>query len=102
MANIGALDQLHARVAAPLPVELPVTDVDGDDSRRTALQQAIGEAAGRGADVERRASADVDLPVLQRRFQLEAAAADEGEIVADDVNLGFVVDHRARLVDDSI
>ena len=38
-------------VAQPL-VQLAVPDVDGDDLGRAALQQAVGEAAGRRPGVE--------------------------------------------------
>ena len=34
-------------------VELAVADVERDDVRGTALQQAVGETTGRGADIER-------------------------------------------------
>ena len=57
-AGVDALDHGHALVAAQRPVELAVGDVERDDVRRAALQQAVGEAAGRGADVERAAPGD--------------------------------------------
>ena len=53
IARVGALDHRHARVLPQLPVQLPVADVQGDDVARAALQQHVGEAAGRRADVER-------------------------------------------------
>ena len=43
----------HAVVLAQRPRELAPTDVDREHVRGAALQQAVGEAAGRGADVER-------------------------------------------------
>ena len=42
------------------PVELPVPDVERDDARRAALQQHVGEAAGRRADVEGDPSARIE------------------------------------------
>ena len=33
-------------------MELAIPDVEGDDSGRAVLQQAVGETAGRGAHVE--------------------------------------------------
>ena len=45
--------------------------------RGAALQEAIGESAGRGADVERMHAGHVDAERLERCFELFAAAADE-------------------------
>ena len=56
-AGVEVLDDDDARVVAQRPVELAVADVERDDARRAALQQHVGEAAGRGADVERLAAA---------------------------------------------
>ena len=42
----------HARIRAQPRMQLPVTDVDGDDMARAARQQNVGEASRRGADVE--------------------------------------------------
>ena len=55
-AHVGALEQCHARVLAQRPGELAVADVDGDYRRGAALQHAVGEAAGRCADVQHDAS----------------------------------------------
>ena len=49
------------RVVAQPPVELPVADVERDDAHGAALQQHVGEAAGRGADVQALAALDGDL-----------------------------------------
>ena len=59
-AGVGALDHGHALVLAQAVVELAVGDVERDHVGRAALEQAVGEAAGRGADVERAAAGDVD------------------------------------------
>ncbi len=42
----------------------------------TALEQAVGEAAGRRADVERAAARDRDLQRVERVGELDAAARD--------------------------
>ena len=52
VARVHALEHDDARIVAQPRVELPVADVDGDHARRAALEQDVGEAAGRGADVE--------------------------------------------------
>ncbi len=44
-----------ARIGAQFPVQLAMTDIDGDDAARAALQQHVGESAGGGADVDGRA-----------------------------------------------
>ena len=58
-------------------MQLAVADVEGHDVRRAALQQAVGEAAGRGAAVERAAAGDVDGELGERGVELLAAASDE-------------------------
>ena len=52
----------HARIAAQLPVELAVADVERDDTGRAALEQHVGEPAGRRADVERQAALPARSP----------------------------------------
>ncbi len=51
-ARVLPFERCHARIAAQPRMQLPVTDVDGDDMARAARQQNVGEAARRGADVE--------------------------------------------------
>ena len=55
-ARVRALDDRHALVLAQRPVQLAVGDVERDDRGGAALQQAVGEAARGGADVERAAA----------------------------------------------
>src|SRR5919201_6098449 len=51
-ACIRALEDDDARIATDAFVQLAVADVERDHARRAALQQHIGEPAGRRADVE--------------------------------------------------
>ena len=60
----------HAVVAAQPLVQLAAADVERDHVRRARLQQAVGEAAGRGADVEAARARDVD-----RRTRSSAVAS---------------------------
>ena len=53
VARVEVLDDDDARIVAQRPVDLAVADVERHDARRAALQQDVGEAAGRRADVER-------------------------------------------------
>ena len=57
-------------------MQLPVPDIDRIDTRRTALQQHLGETAGRGADIERHNSGHEEPEMIQRGDQLEGAARD--------------------------
>ena len=52
VARVHALDDEHARIVAQPPVELAVSHVERDDVPGATLQQHVGEAAGRRADVE--------------------------------------------------
>ena len=72
-----ALEHGHARVVAQRERQLAVGDVERDDMRGPALQQAVGEAAGGGADVERVATRDVDAERVERVGELDPAARDE-------------------------
>ena len=89
MARVEVLDDDDARVVAQPPVELPVADVERDDARRAALQQHVGEAAGRGADVERLAPRTAMLKCVERVRELEAAAADVRMVRRDERDLGL-------------
>ena len=77
LAGVEALDHGHPRILAQAAVELPVADVDRDHPRSAALQQAVGEAAGRGADVEAVAPGDVEPERVERVLELDPAAGDE-------------------------
>ena len=78
---------------------LPVAGIDGNHLRRSVLQQAVGEAAGRCADVEAHFSAHIHLPVLQSSGQLQASPAHKGLVVAQQANRSVVVDTCSTFVD---
>ncbi len=73
-AGVDAFAHDDARVVAQPPIELSVADVERDDARRAALQQDVGEAAGRGADVECQPAGDDDPEHVERVGELDAAA----------------------------
>ena len=58
--------------------QLAPTDIEGVDADGAALEEDVGEAPGRGADIERDHPARVDLERIQRRRQLVATATDIG------------------------
>ncbi len=99
-ARIEVLDGNDSRVVAQRPVQLPVADVEGDDARRSALEQHVGEASGRCADVERLAAVHLDAEGIEGMRQLEPAAADVRMVSADQRDLGGGLDLRARFADD--
>ena len=87
----------HHPLVAPKPIgELAPTDVDGIDPRGAALEQDVGEAAGRRADVERDQSGRVERERVERGDQLVAAARDV-RLRAVDGELDRRVDEIARL-----
>jgi hypothetical protein len=77
LAGVEPLDHGHARILAHAQVDLAVGDVDRGDPGGAALQQAVGEAAGGGADVEAVAARDVDAERLERVLELDPPAGDE-------------------------
>ena len=64
------------RVAGERVGELAPPDVDGVDAGGAALEQDVGEAAGRRADVEADEPRRVDAERVERGGELVAAAAD--------------------------
>ena len=74
--RIRALDDDDAGIVAQAPIELAVADVEGDDPARAALEQHVGESAGRCADVERLAAVDGYAERVERMRQLDPASAD--------------------------
>ncbi len=65
-----------ARIAAERLGQLAAADIEGVDAGGAALQQDVGEAAGRGADIERDQPPRIDLERVERGRQLVTAAAD--------------------------
>ena len=84
VARVAALEHGDALVVANPPVELAVADVDGHDLGGTRLQQAVGEAPGRRADVEAAPAGDFDLVELaQRPLELQPPARHVARPLAD-------------------
>ena len=60
VAHVAPFEIGHPVVGAEPLVQLAMADVEGNHMRRTALEQAVGEPAGGGADVERPPSGHID------------------------------------------
>ena len=75
-SRVDPLVDDHPRVGAQPLVEQAVADVDRVHPRRAALEEAVGEAAGRGADIEADETRGIDGEGLQGRRQLVPAAGD--------------------------
>jgi hypothetical protein len=82
------LEDDDARVGSQAPIELAVSHVERDHLTGATLEQHVGEAASRRADVERRAVADVDREGVERVGELHTAAADIWVIRSRERNLG--------------
>ena len=76
MARVQPFVDDDARILPQLPGELAVADIDRIDPRGAARQQHVGEAAGRGADIEGDLSVDRDREMIERVSQLDAAPRD--------------------------
>jgi hypothetical protein len=76
MAGIGFFHDDHARVLPQFPCELPLPYIHGEDPGGPVLQQAVREAAGGRAQIERDQPGHVESKMDQGVFQLVPAAAD--------------------------
>ena len=62
------------------------------------LQDAVGKPSGRSAHVDARAPLQRDPPMLECVFQLEPAAADVAQVIAQQAQHGSLVDWGPRLL----
>src|SRR5262245_42596497 len=97
LAYVRALDHHDPGVVPQPRMELAVAHVERDHVRGAVLQQTVGEAACRRADVESARSRDVDVEVRQRVLELLAATGDIAGRLLDD-ELCALVDLLARLL----
>ena len=78
VARVGLLERDDALIALQLLCELVLADIDGEDFLRAALEQNLGEAAGRRAHVEADLALGGDAEMVERMDEFQAAARDEG------------------------
>ncbi len=80
---MGALHADDARILAQRFGQLASAHVDGIDTHRTALQEAVGEAARGGADVEADPLGRVDPEGIEGAGQLLAAPGHEARCLIE-------------------
>lgn len=97
--GVGAFHEMDARVVAKFHCDLAEAGIDGCDVRGTVLEEAVREASGGCTDVEAGAAGDVDVPAIEGRLELEAAAAHVRHVVAEDPHRSVGANRGARLVD---
>jgi hypothetical protein len=98
-AGVSALAEGDARVVAKLLGDLTIAGVYGQDRSCPVLQHAVGEAAGRGSDVDAGEAGEIDRPMGEGVLELEAAAADVFEVGAEEADRGSGGDGGAGFVD---
>src|SRR2546427_9470107 len=86
-------------IATEAKIDLAVAGVHGNDACCPLLQQAVGEAASGGANIKTDFAGDIDVPMLKRFFQLEAATADVLQAFAQNTEVCFCVYASASLFD---
>ena len=69
-------------IAAQAVGDLSVTGVNAENAVSPVLEHAVGESSGGGSDVEAEPAGEVDVPVMQGGFELEATAANVAEVAA--------------------
>src|SRR5580700_6479903 len=72
-ADVGLLHRDDIAAAAQARMQLIAADVDGVDAACAAQCQNLGEAAGRGADVEADAPRHVEMKMIERGCKLDPA-----------------------------
>lgn len=75
-AGIDSFVNNHAGILADAPMELGMPDIEGMDTGRAALKQAVGESSGGGTNVETNFVARIKGEAIQSGLQLETAATD--------------------------
>ena len=77
-ARVNAFERADARVRRETRIELSVTDIDRDDLGRAARKQDVGEASGRGAEVEADEASRIEREGVERGGKLDPAPRRPG------------------------
>lgn len=76
MPRVGSFHDDHTRILTEFPRQLALTDIDGMDTDRAVLQQAIGESTGRCPEVHSRKTSHIESELPQGMLEFLAAPAD--------------------------
>ena len=98
LAGVYAFEHDDARIVAEFPGELAAPHVHGIDLGGAALEQHVGEAARRGADVEADHALGIDGETIEAVGELQAAARRVRMRLALDLERRVVGNGRARLL----
>ncbi len=96
-ARVRPLQDGDPRIAAQARMELSVADVDRDDARGAAVEEDVGEAARRRADVDAVEACGVDAEPVEAVRELLSPARDVARRLFND-ELRALVDLVPRLV----
>lgn len=90
IAGIGLLQESNSRVLPQARIDLSATGIYRNHARGASLQEAIGKTSCGGANVETHFAAHINGPVVESLFQLETAAADVLQLLAEKPYLGVL------------
>src|SRR5579872_3825312 len=99
IAGVDALMHNDARVLAQFPGKLPAADIDRMHAGGAMRQQHVGEAAGRGADIERGAARRVEAEMIECKGELQPAARYPRMVAAGERERRVLIERSAALVD---
>src|SRR5712692_6759224 len=99
VTGVSLLQQSDALILTEAKIDLPIARVHRNDAGCPVLQQAVGEPAGRGADIQTDFAANLDMPMLESLFQLEAATTDVLQVFAQESEVGLYIHAGAGLLD---
>lgn len=102
MTGVGAFKDNHTVVAAQLPVQLAIADIDRVDLFGATRQQDIRKSSGRRPDIKTGLPRNIDLECLQRAFQFEAATRHPRVLSTANDEFNICGNRRAWLVDPAI
>jgi hypothetical protein len=77
IAGINSFTHFNARIIPDFPIELVMTDINGDNCSRTVLQKAISETTGRCAHIDADQSGNVDVKFPEGGFEFYSTATDK-------------------------
>ncbi len=97
--DVRPLQHLHAGIGPQACGQLAVPHIHRDHPARSRLQQAVGEAAGRGPHIQADAAARIQPECLQSVLELEAAPAHKRVGGPCHLKRDFQRHRRARLLD---